>query len=98
MSNYVLCTMNRSVPGQNNLRYNFQEKPIIILRLICKCLASLKSHYENEWPIHAYDQGKLGIYLHYFVFMVMCYFTQTHELQDEHKNLNFGEHKDEIEM
>ena len=37
-------------------------------------------------------------YLLAFVFMVMCYFTQTHEHQEEHKNLNFGEHKEEIEM
>ena len=36
------------------------------------------------------------MYLFVFIFMVMCYFTQTCE--DEHKQLNFEEHKEEFEM
>ena len=36
------------------------------------------------------------MYLFIFVFMVMCYFKQTYE--DEHKHLNFEEHKKEFEM
>ena len=36
------------------------------------------------------------MYLFVFIFMVMCYFTQTCE--DEDKQLNFEEHKEEFEM
>ena len=36
------------------------------------------------------------MHLFVVVFMVMSYFTQTHE--DEHRHLNFEGHKEEFEM
>ena len=35
------------------------------------------------------------MYLFAFIFMVMCYFKSY---EDEHKQLNFEEHKEEFEM
>ena len=74
---------------------NFQEKPIIASGLICKCLASLKSCHEIT------DQTFSCIIKENHVFVCIYFhgnvlFQKTYE--DEHKQLNFEEHKEEFEM